>query len=297
MLALKGLLFIVAIFMGYFLPSIIAFVKDHHNKKSILILNLFLGWTALAWIVSLAMSFSKTDSEKAKAPVSTYIILPFILAIIALIMPNEQSKIEKSKDASEVKQEKPVLDDSKSIQELEKQKESEVAEVNLKLKPLLKKFKVEHDKIENNTFYSHFNNYQGKYLKENTVRIYMGNSDKYNWLRFQSLYNADDWLFIESFKVNIDGENFEVTPNSYREIERDTRYGGEIQEEIQMGVEGSLLQALEQITTDKPVIVRYIGKRYYKDKTLSKGEKQAIIDTLDLKRLMDLKHKHNLEIK
>ncbi len=37
----------------YFLPSIIAFNRGHINKVVILILNLFLGWTLVGWIISL----------------------------------------------------------------------------------------------------------------------------------------------------------------------------------------------------------------------------------------------------
>lgn len=42
----------------YFLPSIIAEKRKHNNSSSIIILNLFLGWTFLGWVIALAMSFS-----------------------------------------------------------------------------------------------------------------------------------------------------------------------------------------------------------------------------------------------
>ena len=42
----------------YVIPSIIANARSHNNFRSILILNIFLGWTGLGWILCLAWSFS-----------------------------------------------------------------------------------------------------------------------------------------------------------------------------------------------------------------------------------------------
>lgn len=42
----------------YFLPSVVAYARDHTNSDSILIVNLFLGWTFLGWVVALAWAFS-----------------------------------------------------------------------------------------------------------------------------------------------------------------------------------------------------------------------------------------------
>ena len=37
----------------YFIPAIVAYSRKHHNATAILILNLFLGWTAIGWIIAL----------------------------------------------------------------------------------------------------------------------------------------------------------------------------------------------------------------------------------------------------
>ena len=47
------LVIITLIFAVYFLPTLIAFLKDHKNKLAIFLLNLLLGWTALGWVGSL----------------------------------------------------------------------------------------------------------------------------------------------------------------------------------------------------------------------------------------------------
>jgi Superinfection immunity protein len=62
--ALLALLFLGVI---YFLPSIVASSRSHHQFGAILVLNLFLGWTFIGWVIALAMAASavrKTDPDK-----------------------------------------------------------------------------------------------------------------------------------------------------------------------------------------------------------------------------------------
>ena len=47
----------------YLLPAIVATIRSHHNVASIWIINLFLGWTFLGWVIALAMSFSAMDYD------------------------------------------------------------------------------------------------------------------------------------------------------------------------------------------------------------------------------------------
>ena len=59
-----SIFFVIVMIAIYFLPSIIAAARDHHNGAGISILNLFLGWTLVGWVVALVWSVS------AKAPQS-----------------------------------------------------------------------------------------------------------------------------------------------------------------------------------------------------------------------------------
>lgn len=61
--------FIGLILLGvlYFLPWIVAYQRDHHQCNSIALLNLFLGWTLLGWVISLVWSVSAVYSEPAPA--------------------------------------------------------------------------------------------------------------------------------------------------------------------------------------------------------------------------------------
>jgi len=51
---------IVGIFV-YFLPTMIARTRKKRNKTPIFVLNLFLGWTVLGWIIALIWAFTVDD--------------------------------------------------------------------------------------------------------------------------------------------------------------------------------------------------------------------------------------------
>jgi hypothetical protein len=40
----------------YFLPSMVAAMRRHHMLGPVTIVNLFLGWTLVGWVVALAMA-------------------------------------------------------------------------------------------------------------------------------------------------------------------------------------------------------------------------------------------------
>jgi hypothetical protein len=40
-------------FFFYFLPAIVALVRERHDKISIFLLNFLLGWTLIGWVVAL----------------------------------------------------------------------------------------------------------------------------------------------------------------------------------------------------------------------------------------------------
>jgi hypothetical protein len=47
---------IIAFIVGlviYFIPTIIAIMRHHRNLLAIILINIFLGWTFVGWIVSL----------------------------------------------------------------------------------------------------------------------------------------------------------------------------------------------------------------------------------------------------
>lgn len=50
-------LFLVVIVIGaYFLPTIVAVARKVSDRGSVTVINLFLGWTLIGWVVALAMA-------------------------------------------------------------------------------------------------------------------------------------------------------------------------------------------------------------------------------------------------
>jgi Superinfection immunity protein len=47
-------------FVMYFLPSIVAFARSKRDTAAIVLLNFFLGWTVIGWVVALVWAV-KTD--------------------------------------------------------------------------------------------------------------------------------------------------------------------------------------------------------------------------------------------
>lgn len=66
------LLLIVALLVAglalYLLPSGFAVLRNHRQTAPILIVNFFLGWTLIGWIIALAWSFSASPSHAANSP-------------------------------------------------------------------------------------------------------------------------------------------------------------------------------------------------------------------------------------
>ena len=50
---------VVSIFGFYFLPSLIAFFRQHRNSLAIFLLNFILGWTIIGWVNALIWSIKK----------------------------------------------------------------------------------------------------------------------------------------------------------------------------------------------------------------------------------------------
>ena len=59
-------LWIFAMLVGlYFLPTIIAVDRHVVNKWSVVVINVFLGWTLIGWVVALAMALRTQTEPKA----------------------------------------------------------------------------------------------------------------------------------------------------------------------------------------------------------------------------------------
>ena len=53
---LVGLLVVVVALCWYFLPTVVAVSRKVTNMGSVVVVNVFLGWTFIGWVVALAMA-------------------------------------------------------------------------------------------------------------------------------------------------------------------------------------------------------------------------------------------------
>ena len=61
---MKTFLIITGALILYFVPSLVAGQRRHHNQAAILALNLFLGWTFVGWVVALVWSLTAVEGRR-----------------------------------------------------------------------------------------------------------------------------------------------------------------------------------------------------------------------------------------
>ena len=64
------ILFVTVVFL-YFLPTLIALTRNHHNAAAIVVTNIFLGWTFLGWVAALIWSFTAAAAEVTVSAVAS----------------------------------------------------------------------------------------------------------------------------------------------------------------------------------------------------------------------------------
>jgi regulatory protein YycI of two-component signal transduction system YycFG len=63
LVGLSAIVIIISL-ISYFLPTIIAILRGKSNTFAILLLNLFLGWTFIGWIVALVWSVTSDNKPQ-----------------------------------------------------------------------------------------------------------------------------------------------------------------------------------------------------------------------------------------
>ncbi len=58
---------LLVVFVPYFIPTIVALSRGMHNKGSIIVVNVFLGWTLIGWVVALAMACAGKKSTSVNS--------------------------------------------------------------------------------------------------------------------------------------------------------------------------------------------------------------------------------------
>lgn len=144
---------------------------------------------------------------------------------------------------------------------------------------LLAGFRKDEDKVRGLAFYypSAFPFYPDGWAADQRsfVLPYLGQEGDRVWLRLVCNYTADDWVFFKQITFAADDERFTKYFN-YFDITRDNG-GGDVWEYIDVDVsEGNYEEILSAIADSSEAIVRFEGDDYYRDFTISAGDKEAI---------------------
>jgi hypothetical protein len=61
---MEVLVVLLLLFLLYILPTIVAWRRKHPSENAIAIVNIFLGWTFIGWVVALAWAFTAIETPK-----------------------------------------------------------------------------------------------------------------------------------------------------------------------------------------------------------------------------------------
>jgi hypothetical protein len=59
-----GAFLVLLAIAAYFIPTVIAAVRSHHNAGAICVLNLLLGWTVLGWVAAIVWACTATKQQQ-----------------------------------------------------------------------------------------------------------------------------------------------------------------------------------------------------------------------------------------
>ena len=149
----------------------------------------------------------------------------------------------------------------------------------------LKKMRIETDKFNGTKFYT--DRSTPYYANYSTFHIYIGKTEGGDpYFRLKVRYSDDDWLFVESASINIDGDVRDLDVGS--DWDRDNG-SGDIWEWVDVPATESHLSLVRDVINSKSAVIRYFGSKYRDDRTITSSEKRALQNVLDayeaLKRL------------
>lgn len=64
---MEGLILVLILIGLYFLPGIVASARGAKNAAPVWVIDIFLGWSLIGWVVALAMAFGQTKEEAERA--------------------------------------------------------------------------------------------------------------------------------------------------------------------------------------------------------------------------------------
>jgi outer membrane murein-binding lipoprotein Lpp len=181
-------------------------------------------------------------------------------------------------DASAADEVIALYNEALSLQQKKQAEDVRIAELEKseKLKAL-NKLKKKVDDISGITWYqqSNFTHYNNS----NLTSIYLGENGNNRWLRIKMSYKGDDWIFFDKAFLSYEGNTIEVLFDDYEDKESDNA-GGYVWEWIDLNLTSDVEAFLRKFANSTDAKMRLSGK-YTKTRTLSKNERQGILDVLN----------------
>lgn len=141
----------------------------------------------------------------------------------------------------------------------------------------LRSMRVTTDRFTGNKFYN--DRSTPYYANYSTFHLYIGKSpDGDPYLRFKLRYSGDDWLFVNSASISINGEIRDLDVGS--DWDRDNG-SGDIWEWVDIAATSSLLSLIEEVINSRSSVVRYFGSQYRDDRTITSTQKRALRNVLN----------------
>jgi hypothetical protein len=145
-------------------------------------------------------------------------------------------------------------------------------EKSAEFKAALAQMSIKNDQVKNIKWYQ--DKSSPKYVNRNGFYLYVGASPNFSTtLRLKIQYYGDDWLFIEKYIFNVDGDVYEINPD-YGDVETDN--DSKVWEWLDISPNSSQVSMLKAISKSKKTIMRLEGSKYYKDVVITSAQKSAI---------------------
>jgi len=116
----------------------------------------------------------------------------------------------------------------------------------------------------------------------NAFYLYVGDAGGGPNLRFRINYLGNDWLFIQGYTLNVDGQVYEISADSSDVTQHNGIVGGEamVWEWWDTVATSDNIDMIKAIISSKKTLLRYEGKDYHFDRTITAQEKRALAHVL-----------------
>jgi hypothetical protein len=204
----------------------------------------------------------------------------------------ERSRLAITQEKKEAKRrtELAVREAQRRQTESRKTAEAKVRQEKERIARALRNMRTEVDEIKGVTWY--YDRSSPRFINSRSaIYAYMGREKGgMPSLRLKNIFVNEDWLFIRQYTIKADSQPYTIDPPQYGDgsVEQDNS-GGDIWEWIDIPVQDRELEILRAIAGSRKAVIRYEGKQYYQDRTISNAEKQAIKNVLAAKEFLEKK--------